>query len=383
MKNATCTHPFYSIFSKKILFAVCLLTGLLAQTLQAQFSIDGKSYIPYGKSETVVASFANPEGAVTSNRYTGLVLLTVSGVGQSPAENYNDAFYIYKGFFRQDSLFYQLGATTQSTLHLNKNSNVTNQMVYDADAGKETDLGYVPRYNKDHDYAFVIDLNRMRPAPKAPTTIRLGVTDGIYTDNSGKFKITIAQLQEDTDTDCDKVVDVCDVCPNNNDAIDNNRDGIADCSQLLDFAAYSGAWKPSNNKIMVCNNGQSMVINKELLAARFAMGYRVGPCVTCDATDDRNDLGTEMGLNVAPSMSLAPNPAVEVLNITLDKALEEESTLSIFDNTGKLIYSQQWQADALQTQVNLAPNRFATSIYTVQLANSNTMLSQKVTVIKQ
>jgi hypothetical protein len=381
MKSTLKMSSFYSFFSKKALFATGLLLTCLAPTAQAQFSIDGKSYVTHGNTETLTTAFDSPLGTVTTQRYKNLVLLEVKGVGQSPAENYNDAFYIYKGFFRQDSFFYQLGATTESSFHLNTASNVSKQVVFDALTGKTCGRDDVPAYQKDHVYSFVIDLALMPKAPKTPTNIRFGLTDGIYSDNSGVFTITISQLEEDTDTDCDKVLDICDRCPNNSDAVDNNRDGIADCSQLLDFSAYATAWKPSNNKIVVCNNGQTMTIAKDMLAARFAMGYRVGPCINCSATD-RNDPNETTTDALAPVLSLAPNPATEVLNISLDKALDEEGTLSVFDNMGKLVYSQQWPSNTLQLRLDLLPNRFAAGFYTVQIATNNSVLSQKMTVVR-
>jgi hypothetical protein len=56
---------------------------------------------------------------------------------------------------------------------------------------------------------------------------------------------------DQADSDCDGVGDVCDVCEGGDDSVDNNGDGIPDCSQLLDYDAYSDDWKCGNNKIYV------------------------------------------------------------------------------------------------------------------------------------
>jgi hypothetical protein len=45
-------------------------------------------------AEVVYALFDQPDGGVTVGTYSGIVSVTVSGVGQSLADLYNDAFYL-------------------------------------------------------------------------------------------------------------------------------------------------------------------------------------------------------------------------------------------------------------------------------------------------
>jgi len=45
-------------------------------------------------AEVVYALFDQPNGGVTVGTYSGIVSVTVSGVGQSLADLYNDAFYL-------------------------------------------------------------------------------------------------------------------------------------------------------------------------------------------------------------------------------------------------------------------------------------------------
>lgn len=83
------------------------------------------------------------------------------------------------------------------------------------------------------------------------------------------------------DSDCDTVGDACDVCPGGDDSVDNNNDGISDCSQLLNYSAYSADWKCGTNKIYVCHSGTTECISKNQLATHYGHGDVIGPCVSC------------------------------------------------------------------------------------------------------
>ncbi len=50
---------------------------------------------PSAAVEILTATFTDPDGGVTAKAYAGIVRVTVSGVGHSLAQRWNDAFYLY------------------------------------------------------------------------------------------------------------------------------------------------------------------------------------------------------------------------------------------------------------------------------------------------
>lgn len=118
--------------------------------------------------ETVIAPFNAANGAYSSGKYSGTVLLTVYGVGQSNATCFNDAFYVYQGCGSTPK--YSAGA-----YHLKINNK------------NPADQTGLPPYSSDHIYQFWYSL-------AAPTgNINFKVADGAFNDNSGAYYIDIHQ----------------------------------------------------------------------------------------------------------------------------------------------------------------------------------------------
>ncbi len=133
-------------------------------------------------TETLTATFLQADGGVTANKYDGFVDVTVSGVGQSAATNFNDAFYVYtdpNGTYN-DANWYQLtfGATTLVPL------------VAAQDA-KNFLVGSLPAYNPSHEYTF-----ELYTGLSTPGFLHFGVSDGIFSDNSGAYSITVSAVPE-------------------------------------------------------------------------------------------------------------------------------------------------------------------------------------------
>ena len=95
-----------------------------------------------------------------------------------------------------------------------------------------------------------------------------GETTQVIEASEGTYTVTITDTNGCTgtdettltfeDDDCDGVANVCDVCNGADDSIDNNNDGIADCSQLLNYNDYDAAWKCKSKK----NHGLPQWSNK-------------------------------------------------------------------------------------------------------------------------
>jgi len=199
-----------------VLALVALMLG--AGTVTAQTTIEGVDYVRSGPGEIVTAPFipAEPgsgppddepgaDAVVTTGLYCGLVELTVSGTGESSATRLNDAFWVFTDGAHNpivpynDSIWYQLNVSSQTLLGLYDtgfNTTTTpptqlakHKIVYDLDADTEVSPIYVPAYRSDHTYSIVVDLST-----GAPSQVHFGVSDGIFTDNSGAYTITVYQL---------------------------------------------------------------------------------------------------------------------------------------------------------------------------------------------
>jgi len=133
---------------------------------------------PAAAFETITVSFAEPDGAVTTGLYSGIVDVTISGVGFSFGPEWNDAFYIYSmGEPYQNSYYYQLSFGTQPLVPLDPGQNAANFLV-----------GVVPAYNPDHVYSF-----QLNTGVTTPVQLHFGVSDGNFSDNGGSFELTVSQ----------------------------------------------------------------------------------------------------------------------------------------------------------------------------------------------
>ena len=143
--------------------------------------INGVAY--WASSPRLTATFTQSDGGVTVNSYQGLVQLHVTGVGQSYANVYNDAFYLFTNQFSTiqhgwDGGFYQLAFGTSPLPLFDVGNNAERFLV-----------GPLPAYNSAHDYTFIVDTKLVSPG-----VLHFGVSDGGFSDNTGAYTITVTQL---------------------------------------------------------------------------------------------------------------------------------------------------------------------------------------------
>jgi hypothetical protein len=141
---------------------------------------------PAFASETVIAPFTMPDGAVTTGTYDNIVQITVSGVGQSDGTAFNDAFYVYTDGAGNpvtpfnDPSFYQMTFGTTTLVAFDPAQDIKNFLV-----------GPLPAFASGHTYTF--DINT---GVSVPTALHFGVSDGDFADNSGAYTIRITQVPE-------------------------------------------------------------------------------------------------------------------------------------------------------------------------------------------
>lgn len=182
------------------------------------------------------------------------------------------------------------------------------------------------------------------------------------------------------DSDCDGVGDACDICPNGNDAMDNNQDGIPDCSQLLAYADYSDDWKCANNKILVCHNGITRCINKNALALHFSHGDMVGHCLSCGTKPIRIRTA-ESSFAEALEMDVHPNPASDEVSIQLE-GVGAKAVLTITDQLGKTIWTMPLSEDQLEVNLDLSDGRFGNGVYQVSIRTEKQLLTKRLIITK-
>jgi hypothetical protein len=160
------------------------------------YLIGGQNYTEVGPTETLGATFTAADGGSSTGAYSGFVLLTVSGFGQSLGTQLNDAFYLYTDGAGNpiapfhDASYYQVNFASTPLVPLDPTRNATNFIVFDVDAGTEVAPGYVPTYRGDHTYAFIVNTALVNPS-----TLHFGTSNGVFFDNTGSYSIEITQLQ--------------------------------------------------------------------------------------------------------------------------------------------------------------------------------------------
>jgi putative transposon-encoded protein len=156
---------------------------------EPSYTVYGERYATSYPRETLTAPFTRPDGGVTVNGYHGFILLRVTGVGQSDGGTDNDAFYLYTSPFKPprngyNGGYYQLAFSTSELLPYDWNDDAENYLV-----------GSLPAYHPDHDYTFILDTTLDYTATGfAGFLLHFGVSDGIFSDNTGAYTIRVTQL---------------------------------------------------------------------------------------------------------------------------------------------------------------------------------------------
>ncbi len=214
----------------------------------------------------------------------------------------------------------------------------------------------------------------------ATYTVTLTGTDPSGNSSSCTATVTVS---DDTlpDEDCDGVSDICDICPGGDDSIDNNNDGIADCSQLLDYADYSDEWKCANNKIAICHNGNTLCVSKNALSAHFDHGDFVGGCQSCD---DANARLAQQDIHIHEEIELHmnPNPSNGVVNVHWHDDMVSGGQFIIYDQLGRSVYTQTLGIGENQLQFDGNELQFNKGIYYITIVTDKYQVQEKLIFVK-
>ncbi len=122
-------------------------------------------------AETLTVPFASGTAGVrTSQSYTGLVTVTITGVGQAAGTAWSDAFYVYTDYSGQP-----ITPVHPTSFH--------NWTLWINGGPADNFVQPIPPYSPDHRYTLIIN------APGGPLTF--GVGDTLTWDNSGAYIVTV------------------------------------------------------------------------------------------------------------------------------------------------------------------------------------------------
>ena len=156
------------------------------------------SFIRLFPGESIIAPFASSAGAPTAGSYSSLIEIIVSGTGSSFGLNQNDAFYCSLSADERcsapgvvlDSQYYQLNIGMAGLSFAGGEANNIDQFITFIDGVGPVPQGTLPPYDAGgNTYHFIANL----PISMA-STLRFGVSDGIYFDNDGSFAIQVFQV---------------------------------------------------------------------------------------------------------------------------------------------------------------------------------------------
>ena len=223
------------------------------------------------------------------------------------------------------------------------------------------------------------------------------------TDQSGNQDDCTADVYveyADEDEDCDGVDDFCDICPNGDDGVDANHDGIADCSQYFpDVSDYDVAWECSNpnspnDKITVChfaseNSGNyvTICISPKALQTHLDNGDWVGPCIDCEDESLIVPVITENTIDEydPADFEVYPNPATEELYIRMYDFEDGPASLFITNDMGKIVWRQMMESvDNVPTlRINLDDSSsFISGIYFVTVTQGEKVFTKQIVIVK-
>jgi hypothetical protein len=338
---------FHEFISGNFSLACALLLLAIAcsfqQVLAQNYVIGGNSYIACSPSETVVAPFTTTAGGVTTNQYSGLVLLTVSGTGQSAGTSLNDAFYFnIPGSPTHEPNFFQLVTTTgASVFDAPTNPNAAyRHIVYDVDAGIAVTPPYTPAFRTDNTYRFIIDMGTLVPPPAGPSILRLGVNDGVVSDNSGAYTIRVTQL-------------------------------CASCGE-------------NNGKVPVCHKGKELCISANALQAHLAHGDVAGPCPPPSARSQDAAASIRQQEDGVPAVKFVvnPNPANGLFTMRLSSLKAANAEVLVFNSMGVTVERRLVQLTGNDQTIKFSLENKPAGFYFVRMITIEGVQISKVLVQK-
>lgn len=205
--------------------------------------------------------------------------------------------------------------------------------------------------------------------------VTISAFDTYYNLNQCTINVTVTGSDEDGDS----VHDFCDLCHGGNDLIDNNGDGIPDCSQSLPYADYPESWQAGKDKVLICHRGRNMSMKTRAIKGHLAHGDYVGPC---------NDAGSEVAIRATEpeymmvnELRIYPNPSNSYIHLEADKWPILKGTIIIQDQLGKLVVQKEIDAaHGIRERIDLQTS--PPGVYYLKISDGAGWIVRKLIVVK-
>ena len=206
----------------------------------------------------------------------------------------------------------------------------------------------------------------------------LTATDVNFNQSTCEVVVSVVGVDED----CDTVHDACDLCNGGNDLIDNNMDGIPDCSQALAYDEYLESWQCGKDKILVCHYGKTKCVKTKSIAGHLEHGDYVGPCNDANCGDELAiDNMSESGITEV-EFRIFPNPANNLIQVEANNLKGVDCMLFIQDQLGRLIMQRDVEEGRNSMNETIDVSGFVPGIYYVKMRDGEDSAVRKLIIAK-
>ena len=165
-----------NLITKMFLIYIIGLNFLLISNSSVKSQLAYFPEPPLGVSptnETIIVPFVSgTTGIQTSQSYTGLIGVSVSGVGQASGTEWSDAFYVFTN-------------SEGEPVEPHHPQELFNFTLWIDHAPADIIIQPIPPYNDTHEYTFFMEASG--------NPIHFGVGDVFTIDNTGNYTITVSQ----------------------------------------------------------------------------------------------------------------------------------------------------------------------------------------------
>ncbi|MBV6473141.1 MAG: hypothetical protein JPMHGGIA_01414 [Saprospiraceae bacterium] len=255
----------------------------------------------------------------------------------------------------------------------------------------------VLKVRKDNCGVFSKTVNPDSISCKSPKNTSVVVTVTDVNGNTSTCTATVT-IRNYTDTDCDGVIDVCDVCPGGDDSVDANGDGKPDCKYPPEFKQIKASWKCGTNpqRVYIAEIGTNGVCTTKCVRYSDFKNNQgpntfLGPCKSCPeqlrggnsgitVKDDREEI------DPTPSWGevfrIVPNPNNGQFELLFFEPIETGS-VKVFNLLGELIWEKQIEEATNKMLVDSQAFLQQTAgVYRVMVESSNGKSVQSLVIIR-
>ncbi|MBK9107815.1 MAG: T9SS type A sorting domain-containing protein [Saprospiraceae bacterium] len=231
------------------------------------------------------------------------------------------------------------------------------------------------------------------------TIVTVTVTDVNGNSSSCTAVVTISNY---VDSDCDGVINVCDVCPNGDDSVDNNGDGKPDCKYPPAFKQIKASWKcgTNPNRVYIAEIGNNGICTTRCVRYSDFINNQgpnqfLGPCISCPELFKGGGQGDEVteanpdeqerlkDVDLTPDgFRIIPNPNHGIFELLFNNTIKE-GTIKIYNLLGEEVWKMQIEHETDEVQIH--SNSFkqkAAGVYRVVVNSGSAKTVQSLIILQ-